>query len=86
MSDIPEFCFQIRVMVHLLVFPASYVIVRFLLRFSPILKSCNCIVNEINDLARDYYICISMEKSPSLEANSHSPSQENPRLLWNLKS
>jgi len=26
-----------------------------------------------------------MEHSPSLEANSHLPSQEIPRLLWNPK-
>jgi hypothetical protein len=27
--------------------------------------------------------CNSMERSPSWEANGHSPSQEIPRLLWN---
>jgi hypothetical protein len=82
MSGIQGFCFQTRYVVHLLVFHASYVIVHFLLRFSTISKCCNYIDNEINYLDRDYY----MEKSPNLEVNSHSPSQEDPCLLWNLKS
>jgi Na+/alanine symporter len=56
MADIPEVCFQHRVMAHLLIFRACYVIVFFLLRFSAILKCYNYIDNEINYLGRNYYI------------------------------